>query len=185
LSENIGALLFFGCVTGGLLGVVYAFIHGTIKDNKKRKKGLERLEKIQSSINLIFELVKKNDYKSFSVDICELKDKSVNFIQKYGDRTEFPIQIKEAKFTCLVQPQENKFLTLINMKGVDLRDNTNRNISFWYKISSNDVEINLDGKGFHSREVENNKLLNYIIDDLKFPIGNYKYRPSTKIETDF
>jgi hypothetical protein len=184
LSENVGALLFFGCVTGGLYGLV-TIILGTIEDNKKRKKELERLEKIQSAVNLIFELVKKNDYKTFSVDICELKDKTVNFLPKYGDRPDFPIQIKEAKFTCSVQPQENTFRTYIDMKGIDLRDNTNRNITLRYKFSSEDVEWYLSGEGFASREVENNKLLNYLNNDLKFRVGRYKYRPATKIETDF
>ena len=183
-EDSIMGLLSVGCVVGGAWGLATVIID-SMENNKKKKEELKRLQKIQSSINLIFEMVIKNDYKSFSVDICELKDKSVNFIQKHGDRTEFPIQIKEAKFTCLVQPQENKFYTLIEMKGVDLRNDSNRNISLRRGGYNNNVEWYAEGKRFFGREVENNKLLNYITNDLKFPIGSFKYRPTTEIKTDF
>jgi hypothetical protein len=181
LSENIGELLFYGCVTGGVYGLV-SFMVNIVKDNKRSK---ERLERLQNSIDLIFEMVKMNEYKTFSVDICELKDKSVNFIQKYGDGANFPIQIKEAKYTCFVQPQENKFFTKIYMKGIDLKNNNTRNITLGQNLSSRNVEFNVEGEGFFGREVENNKLLNYITNDLKFPIGDYRYGPKTKIKTDF
>jgi len=178
LLESVGDIsIIFGCVLGGFWGLVMILDK---KENKRKKKETERYK---NSADAILDMVEKNNYKSFSVDICELKDKSVNFVELLQSRTDLPIKINEAIFKCNVWDGENKFTTSVILEGDDLRNNTSHMIELKYNFFSRSAEWVKYGRW--ETKLENNNLFNYITNNLDFPIGYFEYGPKEKIKTDF
>jgi len=178
LLESFGIIstIVTGCITGGLMGLVY-ILRKVEKEDKE-----EKLSELSNADKILL-VVKGNNYKSFKLDICELKDKSVNFV-KISNNTDLPVQIEKATFYCNVLADDNKFDTFIVLGVKDLRNNSEKTIKLTYDLFAKKVEWQ-EGVGRNAPELENYKLKKYITNTLSFPIGFFNYHSKTKIKTDF
>ena len=190
LLESGGAELFvMGCLYGGfwVLSTILQAWEDSVKDKKRNKEELERLQKINDSKDLVIELIKKNDNKGFSVDICELKNKSVKFSYSHlKDKTEY-IEIKEGKFIGEVNGSNIK--TYVKLIGNSIGKDDIQNIELKLLDSYAGRTLGFfkkSGVKKHEFMLENYQLQNYIMDDLKFPIMEFKLPyPKMNIKTDF
>jgi|LakMenEpi03Aug12_release.lakeMendotaPanAssembly.Ray.scaffolds.fasta_scaffold814923_1 hypothetical protein len=187
LLESGGAeLLIIGCLYGGFYALI-SLLEGAAKNAKnkeKEKEDMKRLEKIKSSEDFIIQMIQKNNNKNFSVEICELKDKSVNFVKLLQGFPDFQYQIKEAKFICDVY--ENSAQTYLKLKGNRVGEEYNQIIELRVSSFGGGLEWTLiRDKSIYNLKLENNKLKNYITEELKFPIMFFWFNPKTKVETDF
>jgi len=158
-----------------------------VKDKKRNKAELERLQKINDSKDLIIELIKKNDNKGFSVDICELKNKSVKFLYTHlKDKREY-IEIKEGKFIGEVNGDNIK--TYVKLIGNSISKDDKQNIELKLVDAYGGKRLGFFKKSADKKyefTLENYQLQNYIMNDLKFPIMEFKLPyPKMDIKTDF
>ena len=190
LLESSGLeFIILGCIYGGFWGLatILQAWEDSVKDKKRNKEELERLQKINDAKDLVIELIKKNDNKSFSVDICELKNKSVKFLYSHlKDKTEY-IEIKEGKFIGEVNGNNVKTYVKLIGNGIGKDDKQNIELKLIDTYGGRTLGFfKKSGVKKHEFRLENYQLQNYIMDDLKFPIMEFKLPyPKMDIKTDF